>query len=142
MDKFKNLTALAPLGATTPEFIPAQLLLKATTVANALDIGRTLLRELHTPSHQNFDPTFPQPITITKGGPDFFLADELFAWVIQRAQTYRAALLNAEPRRGARSKKCVQADAKAQIPRTPSCAQVTTASNDPKFEHPTIGSGQ
>lgn len=85
-----------PLHAQTEASAPSKLLLKAATVADALDIGRTLLRELHTQGHRNYDPDFPTPITLTPGGHAYFVGDELRAWVLQRAKAFRTQ----EPQKG------------------------------------------
>lgn len=57
-----------------------QLLVKRSGAAKLLGIGRTLLIELSTPGHTNFDESFPVPVRITKKGPAFFVVAELHAW--------------------------------------------------------------
>lgn len=67
--------------AHAAEFTP--LLVKRSGAAKLLGFGRTLLIELSTPEHANFDPTFPPARRITRKGPAFFVVAELHAWVAQ-----------------------------------------------------------
>lgn len=63
-----------------------RLLAKRSSLAQMLDIGATLLRELHTPGHANWDPLFPQPIRLTANGSAYYLLSEVYAWLAARAR--------------------------------------------------------
>lgn len=71
---------------TNPECVnPHPLLIKRSRLAELLDMGCTLLRELHTPGHSNWDPLFPKPIKLTSNGSAYYLMSEVLAWVASRA---------------------------------------------------------
>jgi len=62
-----------------------------------LDVGRTLLSELGTEGHPNFDPEFPKPVFLTANGPAFFDFAELTAWIEYRKRISRSACAANDP---------------------------------------------
>lgn len=82
-----------PASALSPEVhgTPAEtatdlILIKRSRLAKMLDMGCTLLRELHTPGHLNWDPLFPKPIRLTTNGSAHYLMSEVHAWIQSRVR--------------------------------------------------------
>ena len=64
---------------------PGSSLEKTTTMLKRLGFGKSTLAEIRTPTSKYHDPDFPIPVRLSALGAQFWVSDEIDAWISQAA---------------------------------------------------------